>query len=41
MNVASASVSICRGDAYGVSVTSDRETTRRSVTVYALDNRMP
>src|SRR5438093_870734 len=41
MNAASASVSMRRGDEYGVSVTSERETTRRSVTVYALERRMP
>jgi hypothetical protein len=41
MNAASASVSIRRSDAYGVSVTSEREITRRSTTVYALERRMP
>ena len=41
MNAASASVSMRRADAYGVRATSERETTLRSTTVYALERRMP
>ena len=41
MNIASASVSMRRCDAYGVRITSERWTTFRSTTTYALERRMP